>query len=95
MLTSGSRGDIQPFVALVQALTSEGFLVNFGAPPNHKAFIEKNVDLKSVTYFKVGTDTDKVMKAFMEGEDIAELGAEMNVRAFSRTSRVRCVQRGW
>ena len=40
ILTVGSRGDVQPFLALAVGLKDAGHSVNFAANPEFKDFIE-------------------------------------------------------
>ena len=40
ILTYGSRGDVQPYIALAHGLQAEGYQVSLAAPENFKSFIE-------------------------------------------------------
>lgn len=41
LLTHGTRGDVQPYVALATALQDAGFTVTLAAPPNLEAFVRR------------------------------------------------------
>lgn len=40
LLSTGSRGDCQPFIPLALALNSHGYKTVLGAAPNHQQFVE-------------------------------------------------------
>ena len=76
---TGSRGDVQPGLALALELATRGHHIDFGAPPNLVSFataVTKSVDAISVTPF--GPDT----KALLESDLV-------RVRIKSRNPRTR------
>ena len=40
LMTVGTRGDVQPFVALALGLEARGHRVTLAAPPNARSFVE-------------------------------------------------------
>ncbi|KAF4556437.1 Sterol 3-beta-glucosyltransferase-like protein 5 [Elsinoe fawcettii] len=56
----GSRGDVQPFVALGKVLKGYGHRVRLATHPNFKAFVEEN----GLEFFNIGGDPSTLM-AFM------------------------------
>jgi UDP:flavonoid glycosyltransferase YjiC (YdhE family) len=40
--TCGTRGDIQPLMALARALNHRGHEILIAAPPEHEAWVENN-----------------------------------------------------
>ncbi len=69
LTTVGSRGDVQPFLALAQALRAAGHNVILGAPPNFKGWIETY----GIPYVSCGID----VQAFLtqHGTDTTSLAA--------------------
>jgi sterol 3beta-glucosyltransferase len=74
LITHGTRGDIQPFVAVALALMERGHGVTLAAPPNLQSFIQKC----GVRAEKVAIDS----QAFMESEEGRKWLAAGNVSAF-------------
>lgn len=58
VLTIGSRGDIQPFVALARALRHAGHDVLLGAPPNFSSLVEEH----GVAFQPMGPDSRSLMQ---------------------------------
>merc|ERR1712205_224556 len=54
---NGSRGDVQPFIALGLALKQAGFVVRIAAPCNHVAFVQEY----GLDVVAVGADVEEVM----------------------------------
>lgn len=61
LLTLGTRGDVQPFIALGKALQSRGHHVVLGAPDNFHSWIENH----GLTYRSIGVD----MQAFVQSPE--------------------------
>ena len=59
IITSGSRGDIQPFIALALALMSKGHEVTVVAPENFREFVEGF----GVSYWPVTGDTERLINS--------------------------------
>ncbi len=59
IVTTGSRGDVQPFIALALALMEEGHEVTIVAPENFKAFVEGF----GVAYLPVTGDTERIINS--------------------------------
>ncbi|MCB1517946.1 MAG: glycosyltransferase family 1 protein [Hyphomicrobiaceae bacterium] len=57
-LTLGTRGDVQPYLALAVRLKAEGFAVNFGATEEFKNFVESN----GVEYFNIGGSIESFLR---------------------------------
>lgn len=62
ILITGSRGDVQPFIALAQTLQKEPYnhRVRIGTHPTFKDFVEEN----GIEFYSIGGDPSKLM-AFM------------------------------
>lgn len=58
LLTLGTRGDTQPFIALGRGLVARGHQVVLGAPENHKDWVESH----GLAFRSIGVD----MRAFVE-----------------------------
>ena len=52
LLTLGTRGDTQPFIALGKALMARGHDVALGAPDNFQSWIEEH----GLAYRSIGVD---------------------------------------
>ena len=52
LLTLGTRGDVQPFIALGKALKARGHEVVLGAPENFRSWIEDH----GLVYQSIGVD---------------------------------------
>lgn len=59
VITAGSRGDVQPFVALALGLQRAGYEVVLGAPPNFADFAAGY----GLDFRPVGTDTNALLQA--------------------------------
>ena len=59
IITTGSRGDVQPFVALALALMEKGHAVTLVVPENFKDFVEGF----GVPYIPVTGDTEKIINS--------------------------------
>ncbi|WP_342644621.1 glycosyltransferase [Mucilaginibacter sp. CSA2-8R] len=57
LFTYGSRGDVQPYIALALRLMQEGFDVTLGAPENFKAFVESF----GVTFFGLYGNAEEII----------------------------------
>jgi len=57
ILTIGTRGDVQPFLALSLALQARGHSVTLAAPPDARAFVES----RGVAYRALGTDMAELL----------------------------------
>ena len=67
LLTLGTRGDVQPFIALGKALKSRGHDVVLGAPENFQSWIESH----GLTYRSIGVD----MQDFVQSLDARKVMA--------------------
>jgi sterol 3beta-glucosyltransferase len=76
ILTLGTRGDVQPYVALALALKRIGYTPRIAAPLNFEKFIRKN----DVGYAPIQMDTEEGLKS-REGREWLASG---NTRAFIR-----------
>jgi sterol 3beta-glucosyltransferase len=74
LITHGTRGDTQPFVAVALALMERGHDVTLAAPPNLQSFVQKC----GVRAEKVAIDS----QAFMESDEGREWLAAGNISAF-------------
>jgi sterol 3beta-glucosyltransferase len=74
LITHGTRGDTQPFVAVALALMERGHDVTLAAPPNLQSFVQKC----GVRAEKVAIDS----QAFMESDEGRKWLAAGNVSAF-------------
>jgi sterol 3beta-glucosyltransferase len=79
LLSYGTRGDVQPFVALAQALTKRGHEVVLAAPSNYLSFVEK----LGIKCHPIAGDT----AAFLESPDGRRLLASGDVRGFFEHGR--------
>ncbi len=59
IITTGSRGDVQPFIALALALMEKGHAVTIVAPENFKDFVEGF----GVSYIPVTGDTERIINS--------------------------------
>jgi UDP:flavonoid glycosyltransferase YjiC (YdhE family) len=59
IITSGSRGDVQPFIALALALMEKGHEVTVVAPENFREFVEGF----GVSYWPVTGDTERLINS--------------------------------
>jgi sterol 3beta-glucosyltransferase len=57
LLTHGSRGDVQPYVALASALQAAGFTVTLAAPPNLETFVRRC----GIPYARLSGDTQQLL----------------------------------
>lgn len=78
LLTLGTRGDTQPFIALGKALKVRGYDVVLGAPENCRTWIEDH----GLAYLSVGVD----MRAFVQSLEARRVMAG-NVLAMARIWR--------
>ena len=62
ILTIGTRGDMQPYVALAKGLQSEGHDVTLGGPDNFAAWVESH----GIRFQPLGID----MEAFLQKPDV-------------------------
>ncbi|WP_437528742.1 glycosyltransferase [Sorangium sp. So ce726] len=69
VLTIGSRGDIQPFVALARALQRAGHAVLLGAPPNFASLVEEH----GVEFQPMGPDSRTLLQE-SESKKIVQSG---------------------
>jgi sterol 3beta-glucosyltransferase len=76
VLTIGSRGDIQPFVALARALKGAGHTVRLGAPPNFSSLAEEH----GVEFHALGFDT----RALLQESESKEVIRSGNILAALR-----------
>ena len=65
LITLGTRGDVQPFLALAKALIARGHNVKLAAPDNFKDWVESH----GVTFHAIGVD----MEAFLQSDEIREV----------------------
>jgi sterol 3beta-glucosyltransferase len=75
LLTLGTRGDIQPFIALGKALQARGHNIVLGAPENFQSWIEDH----GLTYRSIGID----MQVFVQSLEARKVMAG-NVFALAR-----------
>lgn len=59
MLTSGSRGDVQPMIALALKLQSRGHQIVLGAPPNFAGWVQE----LGLDFVSFGSDMQALMEA--------------------------------
>lgn len=59
IVTAGSRGDVQPFIALALGLKHAGYDAYVAAPRNYRNFVESN----GVEYFQLNADWEKLIKS--------------------------------
>ena len=78
ILTLGTRGDVQPFIALGKALKARGHDVVLGAPENFQSWIEDH----GIAYRSIGVD----MRAFVRSLEARKVMAG-NVFAMARMWR--------
>jgi UDP:flavonoid glycosyltransferase YjiC (YdhE family) len=64
LLTTGSRGDVQPVLALALGLTKAGHVVSICASPNH----EKMVVKYGIEFHPIGVDTQELLEKFKTGK---------------------------
>jgi hypothetical protein len=57
MLVVGSRGDVQPFIALGQALKDDGHRVRLATHPHFRSFVEAH----GIEFFSIGGDPAELM----------------------------------
>ncbi len=76
LITHGTRGDTQPFVAVALELMERGHDVTLAVPPNLQSFVEKC----GVTVEKVAIDS----QAFMESDEGCKWLAAGNVSEFMK-----------
>jgi sterol 3beta-glucosyltransferase len=72
--TIGTRGDVQPFVALALKLTELGHSITLAAPPNHESFV-KGFGLE---FHPIGIDTQKFMEEFQTGKNMTNIMVKMD-----------------
>lgn len=64
LLSTGSRGDVQPLIALALGLIKAGHQVSICASPNH----EKMVVKYGIEFRPIGVDTQKLLEQFKTGK---------------------------
>ena len=57
ILSIGSLGDVQPFLALAICLQEAGHTVRLAVSPNHKAYVER----RGVKFFPLGRDNQEIL----------------------------------
>lgn len=90
LLSTGSRGDCQPFIPLALALNSHGYRAVLGAAPNHQHFVESY----KIKFFPVGTDTEEFLRWYREGtietsDMTAEMYRKVNADAWALAQNIR------
>jgi UDP:flavonoid glycosyltransferase YjiC (YdhE family) len=90
--TSGSRGDVEPFLALSKALKNAGYDVVLSAPPDFGEWIA----LHGIAHHPAGEPAREIVNAFAEAiendrfvRSLARAGYEQKFRAFLKASPKR------
>ncbi|RCX08076.1 UDP:flavonoid glycosyltransferase YjiC (YdhE family) [Anaerobacterium chartisolvens] len=77
VLTIGTRGDIQPFLALAAGLKESGYTVRFCSPCNFREFVEGY----KIEFFPLCDDIQKLMER-RQAKEIVESGNPLKFAAF-------------
>lgn len=76
LMTIGTRGDVQPFVALALELRRRGHEVALAAPPNARSFVES----RGIAFRELGLD----MAALLSSPEFAGRGGSIGLATFMR-----------
>ncbi|WMJ72338.1 glycosyltransferase [Cytophagaceae bacterium ABcell3] len=83
IFTIGSRGDVQPYIALALGLKAKGYTVTLGAPENLKGFVERY----GINYHFISGNAEEVINS-PEGLRLLRSGSSFSLlRFFAKQGR--------
>jgi len=86
IFTVGSRGDVQPYIALALALVGKGYKVTLAAPKNFKEFIESY----GIEYFEIYGDMHEFLHS-EKGKELLNNGSGLAIAKYmyNEASKIR------
>src|SRR6516225_766276 len=82
--TSGSRGDVEPFLALTKALKTAGHNVVLSAPPDGSPHMALSLVRRESTQGMLLTHSPKPSRTTRSSESLARAGCEQKLRTHSQ-----------